>query len=120
MSAPTTGQPADIPDHLPAIAPPIGPAVDVLAAWDADIDTHERRILNGELTLRAYDDVNRKREARAAVAELIETARRAEVSFNTVRGCYERNPGNFAVAMRELEADVIPLRAALARVGGAA
>jgi hypothetical protein len=53
-----------------------------------------------------------------AFNELIEAAHRAEVSFNTVRGCYERNPGNFAHAIRELEADVIPLRAALANCGG--
>ena len=50
------------------------------------------------------------------LSELVEAARRAEVSFNTVRGCYERNPGNFAVAMRELERDVLPLRAALANI----
>jgi hypothetical protein len=58
-------------------------------------------------------------EARAAVADLIAAAHRAEVSFNTVRGCYERNPGNFMVAMRELEADGVALRVALARCGGA-
>jgi hypothetical protein len=53
-------------------------------------------------------------EARAAVAEVVATGRRAEVMFNTVRGCYERNPVNFAVAMRELEREVIDFRAALA------
>lgn len=56
-------------------------------------------------------------DARAAVAELIETASRAEVSFNTVGACYRRNPGNFAQAMQQLDADVAPLRALLFRIG---
>lgn len=61
------------------------------------------------------------REARAAVAELLEAAKDAELMFNTVRGCYERNPGNFAVAMRELEGESLPrLRAAIAKFGSAA
>jgi len=55
----------------------------------------------------------------AEVEALVAAAHRAEVSFNTVRGCYERNPGNFMLAMNELEADVLPLRAALAAFTGA-
>lgn len=48
--------------------------VDVLAVMQADIDAHEQRIMRGDLALTAYDQVNRKREARGAVAELIEIA----------------------------------------------
>ena len=60
-----------------------------------------------------------RRARDAEVEALVAAAHRAEVSFNTVRGCYERNPGNFMLAMNELEADVLPLRAALAAFTGA-
>lgn len=56
-------------------------------------------------------------DAHDALAELIEAGSRAEVAFNTVRYCYTRAPGNFAVAMSELDSDIAPFRAALARVG---
>ncbi len=52
------------------------------------------------------------------VAELIRAAAWAEVSFNTVEGCYKRNPRNFMAAMAELDRDVVPLRTALARFKG--
>ena len=54
-------------------------------------------------------------QARAKVAELVAAAHDAEVMFNTVRGCYERNPGNFAFAMQGFELESLPrLRTALA------
>lgn len=48
-------------------------------------------------------------------AGLVQAARRAEVAFNTVRYCYERDPGNFMLAMKELDQDVEALRAILAK-----
>lgn len=84
---------------------------DVLAVLD------EMALSVNKTISREHSDWHRRIvAARAAVAELIEAAHRAEVSFNTVRACYERNPANFALSMRELEQDVLPLRAALARV----
>lgn len=64
-------------------------------------------------------ELTARRARDAEVEALVAAAHRAEVSFNTVRGCYERNPGNFMLAMNELEADVLPLRAAIAPFTGA-
>ncbi len=50
----------------------------------------------------------------AAVAELIAAAANAEVGFNTMCRCYERNPGRFMDAMCMLDEDVQRLRNALA------
>jgi DNA-binding transcriptional regulator LsrR (DeoR family) len=57
-------------------------------------------------------------KAREIVTELIAAASRAEVSFNSVGGCYEHNPRNFMSAMLQLEEDIVPLRAALKAAQG--
>lgn len=90
--------------------------VDVLAVMDRD--RHHAaayRQAHGYADGTLEDAVREAGEARAAVVELIEAAKRAEVAFNTVGGCYVRNPGNFMLAMRQLNEDVKLLRAALAR-----
>lgn len=92
--------------------------IDVLAVMDADIDAHEARILRGELSLRAYDDVNRKREARAAVAELIEASRPALIELRAYRDDCESYEAPELV--NELEETTDRFAAALARIGGAA
>lgn len=94
--------------------------VDVLAVLDSEIASLPviaHMVAAGGVVCDVTDAIARLTEARDAVAELIETGRRAEVSFNTVRYCYTRAPGNFAVAMSELDSDIAPFRAALACVG---
>lgn len=122
MSAPTTGQPADIPDHLPAIAPPIGPAVDVLAVMDECTDQLEAQ------PGCYYTDAAELQEARAAVAELIE----ADKEYDEADLAWENAPGGVQAVgdtdgrdydgpeFLRLMLAVKRRRAALARVGGAA
>ncbi len=81
------------------------------------VDGPDARLIAAAPSMHAELTARRARDAE--VEALVAAAHRAEVSFNTVRGCYERNPGNFMLAMNELEADVLPLRAALAPFTGA-
>lgn len=46
--------------------------IDVMAVFDTDIAEHERLILRGVLLVAAYDSGKAKRQARDAIAELIE------------------------------------------------
>lgn len=58
-------------------------------------------------------------EAVDGIAELIRKAHDLEICANTANACYSRNPGNFALALRELRDSAERTRDALANVGGA-
>lgn len=58
-------------------------------------------------------------ERDAVLREARETLRNLELGANTVDGCYTRNPGNFAVALRDLREYAAAARAALARIDAA-
>jgi hypothetical protein len=51
----------------------------------------------------------------ADVRELESAARRTIVMVNTTIACYERNPGNFAMAMREMRDEQTALNAILTK-----
>lgn len=59
-----------------------------------------------------------KVEILADVRELIEAAKGVELMSNTVIACYTRNPGNFAVAVKELRGEQNRLSEILRKVGG--
>lgn len=69
----------------------------------------------------AQDELSRSidhiRAQAAEVAALREALHRLEVSANTVAYCYERRPGNFAVALQTLKDDATAARAALSGSG---
>ena len=54
----------------------------------------------------------------ADVRELIEAAKGVELMSNTVIACYTRNPGNFAVAVKELRGEQNRLSEILRKVSG--
>lgn len=60
-----------------------------------------------------------KRDAARALADeapaLLAALRDLELCANTVYGCYTRNPGNFAVALRDLCESADKARAAIAK-----
>jgi len=54
----------------------------------------------------------------ADVRELDAAAHNTIVMANTVIACYERNPGNFAMAMREMKSERDALNAILSKTKG--
>lgn len=56
----------------------------------------------------------------AASGDLLKALRDIEVGANTVDGCYSRNPGNFAAALRDLREYAEAARAAIAKATGSA
>jgi hypothetical protein len=54
----------------------------------------------------------------AVAPELLEALEALELAANTVNGCYTRNPGNFAVALREMIEKAAEARAAIAKAKG--
>lgn len=51
----------------------------------------------------------------AAAPDLLKALRDIEVGANTVDGCYSRNPGNFAAALRDLREYAEAARVAIAK-----
>ena len=66
--------------HYEALAAEAARKPGILAILDDDIASHERRIIDGALSLRSYDDVNKKREVRAVLEDVVDFIRNADSS----------------------------------------
>lgn len=65
-----------------------------------------------------YGETTKNATLIAAAPDLLKALRDIEVGANTVDGCYSRNPGNFAAALRDLREYAEAARRTIAKATG--